>query len=275
MEKLLIKSVIPIFGGNRYLAPEVGRLLDGCEWVGIPFCGSLAELLYISAREVNANDLHKHIINLVRTMADPMLGPALYRRLRRRSFHPCELIQAQRYCLEIESDPVEWDGRPNLVWAEHYFICAWMARSGAAGTKGEFKAQQSIRWNSSGGGSASRFSRAVLGIPKWRRLLERVTFTCLDAFAFLAKCKDQPKHGIYCDPPFPGPGDLYKHAFDNGQQRRLSRRLSQYKKCKIVCRFYDVPLIRELYPNSKWTWHRFAGRKQTNEIAPEVLLTLN
>ena len=34
----------------------------------------------------------------------------------------------------------------------------------------------------------------------------------------------------------------------------------------------DVPMIRELYPETLWTWHTFAGRKQTNEEAAEVLL---
>jgi hypothetical protein len=39
-----------------------------------------------------------------------------------------------------------------------------------------------------------------------------------------------------------------------------------------VCRFYDVPLVRELYPADRWEWRHLEGRKQTNEAAPEVLL---
>lgn len=37
----------------------------------------------------------------------------------------------------------------------------------------------------------------------------------------------------------------------------------------------DHPLVRELYPESAWTWNRFDGRKQTNDAAPEVLLVRN
>jgi hypothetical protein len=42
---------------------------------------------------------------------------------------------------------------------------------------------------------------------------------------------------------------------------------------RVVCRFYDHPLVRELYPEQRWTWRHLAGgRKQTNGDAPEVLL---
>lgn len=43
--------------------------------------------------------------------------------------------------------------------------------------------------------------------------------------------------------------------------------------CRVVCRWYDTPLIRELYPEGPWSWHRLVGRKQTNAPGPEVLLT--
>lgn len=39
-----ITALSPWFGSNRMLASEVGKHLTGCKWVGIPFCGGLAEL---------------------------------------------------------------------------------------------------------------------------------------------------------------------------------------------------------------------------------------
>lgn len=99
----------------------------------------------------------------------------------------------------------------------------------------------------------------------------------MDAFDFLDKVKDQDGHGVYCDPPFPGPGEKYAYKFGESQNRELARRLAVYSMTRVVCRFYDHELIRELYPEGPWgwKWHRFEGRTQTNAIAPEVLLVLN
>jgi len=98
----------------------------------------------------------------------------------------------------------------------------------------------------------------------------------MDAFAFLEKCKDLPHHAIYCDPPFPGgPGDKYKFHFTTKQTERLSEVLLRFRQARVVSRFYDHPIVRDLYPESEWTWHHFSGRKQTNEAAPEVLLVRN
>jgi hypothetical protein len=41
---------------------------------------------------------------------------------------------------------------------------------------------------------------------------------------------------------------------------------------RVVCRFYDHPLIRELYGADRWTWLQLDGRTQANYGAPEVLL---
>lgn len=69
-----ISCLAPWFGSNRMLAHEVGRALSGCEWVGIPFAGGMAELPQIRARTIVANDLHKHIINLAEVVADEIDG---------------------------------------------------------------------------------------------------------------------------------------------------------------------------------------------------------
>jgi hypothetical protein len=49
--------------------------------------------------------------------------------------------------------------------------------------------------------------------------------------------------------------------------------LASFERARVVCRFYDHPLIRELYPRELgWVWRRFTGRKQSNAQAPEVLI---
>lgn len=273
------------YGSNRMLADRVGAELEGCAWVGVPYAGGMCELMYISARTIGANDLHRHLINMARVWADPAKGWAFYRQLRRRVFHPDELQRAQEYCRGIEacgSNPDELfasgysDPRYDpidLEWAVNYFITSWMGRGGNSGTKREFKGGLPLRWDADGGGSAQRYFSAVASIPAWRRVLRRCEFSTLDAIEFIQTCKDKSGIGIYCDPPFPGPGDKYAHTMSDRDHRKLAETVSRFKTARVVMRFYDHPLIRELYPAPRWTWIEQAGRDQTNyDSKPEVLL---
>jgi hypothetical protein len=274
-----IGAIAPWFGSARLLGPAVGQLLKGASWVGIPFAGSMAEIPYIRARTIVVNDLHKGVITLARVVSDELLGPKLYRRLRRHALHPDDLAESQSVCRKMEeradcSDLL--DEETILRWAEHMFVASWLARSGSAGTKTEFDAKLALRWAAGGGDSAVRFQNAIRSINAWRRSLRRATFSSIDAFAFLQKCKDLPQHAIYCDQPFPGgPGDKYKFHFTQKQTERLSQELLRFGHARVVSRFYDHPIVRDLYPETEWTWHHLSGRKQTNEAAPEVLLVRN
>lgn len=274
-----IGAIAPWFGSARLLGPKVGELLKGANWVGIPFAGSMAEIPYIRARTIVVNDLHKGVITLARVVADEMLGPRLYRRLRRHALHPDDLAESQSNCRKMEELANRCDVLDEetiLRWAEHMFVASWLARSGSAGTQAEFDATLSLRWAAGGGDSAVRFQNAIRSINAWRRSLRRATISSMDAFAFLEKCKDLPQHAIYCDQPFPGgPGDKYKYHFTVEQTKRLSVELLRFRQARVVSRFYDHPIVRELYPETEWTWHHFCGRKQTNEAAPEVLLVRN
>ncbi len=131
----------------------------------------------------------------------------------------------------------------------------------------------SVRWTATGGDSAVRFHSAVSGLPAWRRIFRRCTFQSMDAMEFLEKVKDVEEVGIYCDPPFPGPGDAYKHQFRTKEQILLANVLATFRKAKCVCRFYDHALVRELYPESIWRWRIMEGGKtRMYKAAPEVLL---
>jgi len=269
-----VTALAPWFGSNRMLAENVGAALEGCSWVGVPFAGGMCELAYIKARTLMVNDLHELVINLANVVACPKRGPALVRRLRRVPFHPWALEVAQRCCATYGRPPAG-DPEAALNFAEAYFICAWMARNGKAGTKDEFKAGMSIRWEAGGGDSAKRFRSATESLSDWRKVLSRATFSTETFSLFLKKCKDADGHGLYCDPPFPGPGDAYFHTFANGEHGLLARALAAYQKTRVVCRFYDTPLIRELYPESLWQWNHLKGRDQVNAEKAEVLLVRN
>lgn len=264
------------------LASHVGESLEGCSWVGIAFAGGMSEVPHITARTILVNDLHRHIINLARVVADSRTRGELIRRLKRKAYHPDELKAAQQVCKSTE--PADWippNEDRNLLCAEAYFVCCWMARASKAGIDDEFNGRPSVRWKSDGGDSMVRFRSAIRMLGNFSRALRRCTFETMDALTeFLPRCEDIDGHGIYADPPFPGAGQRYKHNAGVGAEEvawhtRLRDALVRFERTRVVCRFYDHPLIQSLYPGEVWDWHRLTGRKQSNDDAPEVLLVRN
>jgi len=272
-----INALVPWYGGNRMLGHHVGDLMRDCEWAGIPFAGGMSEILHLKARTVVANDLHRHVINLATVAASDKLGPKLREDLDNLLFHPAVLEISRDLCKCVERGLEV----PPLDWARAYFVCCWQGRSSKAGTKGEFQGQLALRWEAGGGDSAKRYQSAVESLDMWRDAFRRVTFSCLDVFDFLDKCKDRERHGIYADPPFFDKGDQYKHQLAEHRERRrdkhsqLASKLSEFRKARVVCRFFDNELVRELYPPGDWTWIYLAGRNQANGETPEVLIVRN
>lgn len=273
-------ALVPWFGSARRYAGAVGEACRGRAWVGVPFAGSLAEIpaiLDAGAGAVAVNDRHRHLINLARVAADPVLGMRLYRRLRRQPFNEEVLRDAQRHCRASEpGGDRDGSGALDLDLAFWYFICAWAGRSGLAGTGGELRCSLAMRWSATGGDSALRFSGACWSLRAWRRLLARCTITCLDAFDFLARVADDRRSCVYADPPWPGPGDSYVHGFGEAEHRRLAAVLGGYQRVRAVVRSGGGPLAREIYPPDEgWEWRQAAGRNQGNRAAAEYLIARN
>lgn len=266
------KAIAHWFGSNRMLAEHVGHALADCKWVGVPFAGGMSELVSIRARTIVVNDLHRHVINLARVVADPDLRRELKRRLDDTLFHDNELRAAQNVCRL--SEPPDTASVPHAV---AYFKAVWMNRANKAGIDDEFNGKLCVRWNASGGDSAVRFRSAVKSLSAWREIMRRCTFTCRDAFEWMPEVKDEPGHGLYCDPPFPGAGRRYRHnagktdADELAWHKRLRDALGRFSRTLVICRFYDHPMIRELY--SDWKWQSLAGRDQANNTKPEVLVS--
>src|SRR3989442_1336237 len=121
--KRTINALAPWFGANRLLGEHVGHHLRGCEWVGIPFCGGMSELAHIDARTVLVSDLHRHVLNLARVVADEALCSQLRTRLDATPFHPDILAHAQYWCRVMETDAaLNLHTSPNPDWAR---ISGW------------------------------------------------------------------------------------------------------------------------------------------------------
>ncbi len=268
--EMSITSLAPWYGANRVSAAEVGKQLGFLSWVGVPFMGSGPELPHIRCRAGVANDKHRHIINLARVVSDDRALTEMRKRVDVRLFHPDELADAQAACKRW-ADALAWP-KVDPAAAADYFVCAWMGRGGAAGADGELDQTLSARFTSSGGDSARRWRSAVESLPAWHKALRSWSFLCEDGFAFLDRCKDQPDHGLYVDYVWPEAGDCYVNKGGEDDQRRLAARLAEFRQCRVVVRYSDHPLIRELYPDDKWTWAERATRNQANNTVSEVLI---
>lgn len=267
-------ALAPWFGSNRMLAKHVAEELAGCRWVGVPFAGGMCELAHITAPSIVVSDLHRHVINLALVVQSDELRPRLIDWLTRLPFHPDVLAQCQERCRDWENAP--YDGKPCLPWACDYFVTCWMGRSHKAGIDDQFNGGLSIRWNGNGGDSNTRYRSAIRSLVEWGRIMRRCNFSVADAFEVIERCEDEDRHGLYLDPPFPGPGDRYKHNCGDTEaeqatwHKRLYESVSRFKRTRVVCRFYNHHLIESLYCD--WTWRYLKGRKQSNGAAPEVLL---
>jgi site-specific DNA-adenine methylase len=265
------KRLVQWFGSNSENAQQAGRLLDGCRFVGIPFAGGMSEVPHITAKQILANDLHRHVINLCRVIADSKWRLWLIKQADAMPYHPDVLQHAQLISKECgvvgELDPQA---------ALQYFIAVWMGRGGKAGTTGEFKGALPIRWNANGGGSNQRYRTAIEALEEWGRTFRRCEFTCQDGTEFVTRFPDHQDNGLFVDAPWPDAGDLYEHQLEGDDpQAILAGLLEAFTKTRVVVRFGEHPLIRRLYPEPTWTWIGRESRDQANQVKPEWLICRN
>lgn len=265
-----IGAIAPWFGSNRMLAPIVGQEIGRVDWCGVLFAGSMSEVRCIKARSILVNDKHRDVINLARVIASPDGRDWLIKQASALPFHPDVLEDAQQACKSEEL----LCGTIDRGRALNYFVAVWMGRSAKAGTGDEFDGGLAVRYTASGGGSNVRYRSAIESVEAWGKIFEDCEFTAEDFRVFLDKCHDRKGHAIYSDAPFPEKGGGYRHTFTLSDHRELAAKLARFDQARVVIRFYDHPLIRELYPEgSHWTWRRLDGRDQANDAKkPEVLI---
>lgn len=239
-----IAAVAPWFGSARSLGPRPAEELGVLDWCGVPFAGGMSELQFIRTRGGVANDLHRHVINLARTIRNQ--PDALVERLSSILFHPDEIRSAQFRCRSREQavgnglfggdgNAMRSPDEGDLEWAVDYFVATWMAQGGYAGRIHEFKQNLSIRFTSSGGSSSVRFQSAIESILGWSDVLRRWEFSTFDVFDFLRdRFRDKVGHGLYCDPPWIDLGEEYRHSVSGTFHEQLARTLRSFQKSRIV-----------------------------------------
>lgn len=140
----------------------------------------------------------------------------------------------------------------------------------------------SFRRGAGGGGNATRLKAAAGDLDAWAKEFERVEFTCEDFRNTILKAHDKPENGIYVDAPWVQQGGAYVHRFTEDDHRELAKMLRMFGHAKILVRYGDCQLIRELYCHDhirriaeKPTWYFTAAssRNQSNNAVREVWIT--
>lgn len=269
MPALKQKRLLPYYGANTENAATVGKLLAGRSWVGIPFCGGMSEVKEIKASTIVVNDRHSHVINLCHVLRNEFQRSQLVAMLDATAFHPHELARAQQHAPLY--DPVS-DGMGNVQFAHSYYVSQWMGRSGDAGTDREFTGKISTRTNANGGDSNKRFRSAAESLDAWAEVMRCCNFSCYDFREWFEVYNgDTNNHAIFADPPWVKEGLRYKHPFAEQDHRDLASILRGFQSARVVVRYADHPLVRELYEG--WEFRKTPSRNQGNNMIDEVLIT--
>lgn len=276
-ESPAIGALAPWFGAKRTLAPAIVEAIGPHSVYWELFCGSMAVLFAKpSCKTEIVNDLHGDLVNLARCVQSPILGPRLYRQLRRTL--SCEDLFREAI------GRIRGEARPpsNLIdlgRAYDYFLASWQGMNGVAGVASS-STGFARRFSSLGGDSGKRWVGAVASIPAWRRRLQKVQILSSDGIELASRIEDREGTAIYADPPYLVKGAKYLHDFASEDHSRLAQALARFTRTRVVVSYYDHPRLAELYPGWNVRYLEVAKSMVNSGMrdrkgaasAPEVLL---
>jgi DNA adenine methylase len=123
--------------------------------------------------------------------------------------------------------------------------------------------------------------RDKLSKPDWLDHFKKITHFRLGDFASVIQEFDSPTTYFYLDPPYWKTENYYSnHDFDRDDHERLANVLDEVKG-KFSLSYYDFELLREWFPEDKYTWVKkefakaAAAKKGTTQNMGEELLIMN
>jgi len=232
------QSALPWFGSDSNVAEDLAAKLDGCSHVTIPFVGGAGILPYLKARAIVANDLHCDAINFYKVLSGAQVDrEALIDRCEHTLSHPRELEAAAAI---MQGDHCATD----RAWA--FWALCWIGRKGKGGTRHQ-GGMPSIRRTAGGGTNASRITSAADDLHEWADHFKRCEWESRCFREVLPDVADRVDCGLYLDPPWVKAGRNYLHSFAEQDHRDLAQMLKRFMNTKIVLRYDDCELVRELY----------------------------
>jgi len=262
------KSCLSYFGSDSEVAELLASRLSHCKHVTIPFVGGASILPHLKSRAIVANDLNSHAINFYRVVSGfhgLQKKKQLIELCKSTLSHPDE-IEAAEYYLKQDASVMH----EHRAWA--YWALCWVGRKGKGGTK-HLGGSPSVRRTPIGGTNATRIDAAANDLDEWAKQFKRCEWEQIDFRQLLPKVADNAQCGIYLDAPWPKSGRNYLHPFIEKDHRELAESLERFEYAAVLLRYEDCDLIRELYPESSWTWERRGTRTQSNDLVDEAWIS--
>lgn len=262
------QSMLSYAGSDAGVAEAIASFFRDCNRVTIPACGGMSILKHLQHCRILAFDANDNALTFYRTLKGPHRDE-LIKRCQETLSHPAELRRAN----DLAS------GLANGSTVEHawsYWARCSLGRGGEGGTE-NIGRKVSFRYTNTGGNNASRITSMAHDLDEWADMIKNVEFADVECgIALIGKLHDNTKHGLYIDWPWDEPaGEMYEKTFTEADHRRAAEAVQRFNKTKVVIRYGDSPLIRELYPSSCWTWHDAQSRTQSNSVRGEVWITRN
>lgn len=233
---------------HRLAGPITDRLLaTGRPCLVEVFGGSAAVMLRGGFVKRVYNDADEDLVNLYRVMADPVARPLLLKILRwsppSRAIYDTDYKTYLRGCssFRLIRDPVD---RARATFYRQAFAFGGKMRSGgfqvSATGRREIKEVQKYR------NTLRRFSE--VGAFFRNTVIENLDFQdCIRIYGW------SDDNVLFVDPPYMGTEEYYSHAFTTRDHVYLAQMLVTVP-APTVCTFYDCQLVRQLYPESHWTY---------------------
>lgn len=123
---------------------------------------------------------------------------------------------------------------------------------------------------------ANQFLNKVRDLPNISRRIANVQILNEDFKVVLEGLKDRDDVMLYADPPYYGTEDYYR-GFSRADHVILADYLNK-ARYSVMVSYYYFDGIEELYPVSKWRYHRFIKSKRSQvgvkqDRAEEILIT--
>lgn len=241
-----MRSPIMLFGGKGNMTAKIVPMLPPHRIYVEPFGGGASVLLAKPPSSVEVyNDVDENLVGFFKTLADPVLFEAFYRRVAVLPYSRA-LYNECRATWREETDPI--------TRAAKWFVVARQSFSGMFGTSWSFAVTASHRGMT---GACSRWLGCLEALPAVHARLQRVQIECSD-WRLILDTYDTPDTLFYCDPPYVAGTRRhggYAHEMSDDNHRDFVARLLTIKGQAVVSG-YEHPIYAPLV-EAGWEVVRF------------------
>lgn len=252
-------GIIPYIGGKHRLANTLAGFLQatGADCMVDVFGGSAAVLLASGFNKRVYNDLDGDLVNLFRVMADPETRRLLIRRIRWQPPSRSIFAALRRDYLAGAMSFKNVESKVNRAFNTfylHMFSFGGKTRSGglSVSVRDRFDIKEVGRYRNS--------LRRLARIGEFFRstVIEHQHYS--ETISFYGS-KDNCV--LFVDPPYVGTENYYSVPFCQADHVFLAHQLAG-AAASVVVTYYDMPMIRDLYPASAWEWTGIQATKNSS-----------